>query len=248
VRPDDETPVLLAIVHQADSGPGHLARAARAAGWSVEEWLAPDQPAPGRDPGAYDAVLILGGAMNVKDADGLAYLRLELELIKDWAAADVPQFGVCLGAQLLAEALGGGVARSPRPEIGWFDVDLEPAAAGDPVLGALPPRFVAYQWHAYAFGVPPGASLLAASEACPQAFRRGRAWGVQFHPEVTEPILASWFESGEDDPDAAGFSADAARAEVPSRLPQWTALGARMFDGFLAAAREPAAAPTAARP
>ena len=237
MRRDEDTPALLAIVHQRDSGPGHLAGVAEAAGWTVEEWHAPEEAGPPRDPGAYGAVVILGGAVNVKDAGELPYLRRELELIAEWDAADVPQLGICLGAQRSAEALGGGVARSPSAEIGWYDVDLEPEAAGDPVLGPMPQRFVAYQWHAYAFGVPPGGELLAASEACPQAFRRGRAWGVQFHPEVTAPILESWFASGEDDPDAPGFSAEAARREVAAHLPQWIALGARMFDGFLGSAQ-----------
>lgn len=229
-------PTVLAVVHQDDAGPGLFAEVAAARGWSVVEWHASRAAEPPGDADAWDAVVVLGGAVNVKDTPEHAYLRLEEDLIRRWDAAGTPILGVCLGAQLVADALGGGVARSPRPEIGWFDVDLEPHAAGDPILGGLPPRFVAYQWHSYAFGLPDGAELLASSEACPQAFRRGRSWGVQFHPEVTEAVLEDWFQDGLADPDAVGFDIDQARAEMHVQLPAWMGLGRQMFDGFLAAA------------
>ena len=80
-----------------------------------------------------------------------------------------------------------------EPEIGWYDVELHDAGAADPVLGSLPARFEAFQWHYYTYGVPAGAVELARSAACTQAFRLGDAcWGVQFHPEVTAAQLDGW--------------------------------------------------------
>src|SRR5581483_9151050 len=97
-----------------------------------------------------------------------------------------PVLGVCLGAQLIAKACGAPVHPSSEPEIGWHPFDLKPAAAADPLLGSLPRRFLAFQWHHYTYGVPAGAEELATSSVCTQAFRLGdTAWGIQFHAEVT---------------------------------------------------------------
>jgi GMP synthase-like glutamine amidotransferase len=104
-----------------------------------------------------------------------------------------PLLGVCLGGQLLARAAGAHVGPAARPEIGWFEVELTPEGEADPVLGALPGRFEAFEWHSYAFEVPPGGVLLARNPVCAQAFRVGEAaWAVQFHPEVTREMLEAW--------------------------------------------------------
>ena len=86
-------------------------------------------------------------------------------------ASGVPVLGVCLGAQMLARAAGAWVGPAPAPEIGWFEVELTPAGRDDSVLGALPARTQAFQWHHYTFAVPEGGTELARSEACTQAFR-----------------------------------------------------------------------------
>jgi GMP synthase-like glutamine amidotransferase len=104
-----------------------------------------------------------------------------------------PLMGVCLGGQLLARSAGAHVGPAPRPEIGWFEVELTPEGEADPVMGALPGRFEAFEWHSYAFDVPPNGVLLAANPVCAQAFKVGEAaWGVQFHPEVTREMLEAW--------------------------------------------------------
>ena len=97
--------------------------------------------------------------------------------------------GICLGAQLLAVAAGAEVRRSPSPEIGWFDV-ARTGRAPRPAAGRVPPRFLAYEWHSYTFALPAGATELARSAICSQAYRLGdHAWCVQFHPEVTPEIV-----------------------------------------------------------
>jgi GMP synthase (glutamine-hydrolysing) len=102
--------------------------------------------------------------------------------------------GICLGAQLLAHALGAPVRRLPRPEIGWHDVELTAHGLADPVLGALGPRAPVFQWHGCAFDVPAGAVHLARSAGCEQqAFRYGdAAYGLQFHLEVDARLVGRW--------------------------------------------------------
>jgi len=200
---------------------------------------------------------VFGGGMNVRDAGRLPWLGGEIELLRDVLQAGVPALGICLGAQLLAAAAGAEVRRGGAPEIGWFEVERGAEGARDPVLGRLPARFLAYEWHSYAFELPAGAVELARSAVCPQAYRLGdAAWGVQFHPEVTPGIVLGWALDFESDPDAVrlDFDPDAHQAEARERLPVWMDLGRRLFDGFLAAAtaaavpapRAPAAAPPAA--
>jgi GMP synthase-like glutamine amidotransferase len=163
----------------------------------------------------------------------------------------LPVLGVCLGAQLVAAAAGAEVRRGPTPEIGWFEVELTAAGTLDPVLGRLPERFTAYEWHSYVFDLPAGAVELARSAVCPQAFRLGdTAWAVQFHPEVTPEIVREWALDYESDPDAVhlGLEPAAHLAVAGRRLPEWMKLGRRLFDGFLEAAARAPTGPAAAGP
>jgi GMP synthase-like glutamine amidotransferase len=121
--------------------------------------------------------------------------------------------------------------------------------ARDSLLGRLPARFLAYEWHSYAFALPAGAVELARSAACAQAFRLGeRAWGVQFHPEVVPEIVREWALDYESDPDAVamGFDPPAHIAEAAERLPAWMAIGRELFEAFLTAATAAPRAPLAA--
>src|SRR6266496_4741819 len=111
--------------------------------------------------------------------------RRHTRSLRDWSS-DVCSSDLCLGVQLLARAAHSWVGPLAEPEIGWYEVELTAAGGADPVLGGLPERFEAFQWHYYTYGIPGGAQELARSERCTQAFRLGeRVWGVQFHPEVT---------------------------------------------------------------
>ena len=222
---------ILAVLHPGGGHGGVLRGRAAAAGAELVEWT----PAAGEpEPAGADALVVFGGGMNVRDAERLPWLRGEIELLRDALAAARPVLGICLGGQLLAAAAGAEVRRASTPEIGWREVQR---VAPDPVLGALPERFVAYQWHSYAFDLPPGATELARSAVCPQAYRLdGRAWGVQFHPEVTDDIVAEWRADKDADPDAAHVDVDAWAREDAARLPEWNALGALLFDAFIRAA------------
>jgi GMP synthase (glutamine-hydrolysing) len=144
------------------------------------------------DPASAAGLIFMGGAMCAND--DLDFLRRELDLIRAAAGRKQPVFGVCLGAQLIAKALGGRVYPSAVPESGWFPIRLTEAAASDPVFATLGSSPDVFQLHQDTFDLPPGAVHLAASPACPnQAFRCGESiYGVQFHPEMTPEMMAEW--------------------------------------------------------
>jgi GMP synthase (glutamine-hydrolysing) len=231
---------VLAIVHQPDAGPGVFADAIRARGGRLQEWTPPWDPAPPRDVAEYDAVIALGGAMHADQEREHAWLADEKRMLAELVQAGVPVLGVCLGAQLLAEAAGAEVRRAPAPEIGWFAVETTAEAAGDPVAGALAPRFQALQWHSYEFLLPPRATPLARSQRCLQAFRAGTAaWGIQFHAEVAAPDLDHWIDDYRSDPDAvaSGIDPEALRAESHRAIAAWNELGRELCARFLDATR-----------
>jgi GMP synthase-like glutamine amidotransferase len=137
-------------------------------------------------------LIFMGGPMSAND--DLPYLRQELLLISQAVERRQPVLGVCLGAQLIANALGAKVYRSAVKEIGWFDVHLTEAGARDVLFAGLGPAETVFHWHGETFDLPPGAERLAWSEACRnQAFRAGPAvYGLQFHLEVTPGMIENW--------------------------------------------------------
>jgi GMP synthase-like glutamine amidotransferase len=194
----------LAIVHQRDAGPGVFEQAIRSRGVELDSWQLPDGGPPRCDPRDYDAVLTFGGAMHADQDDEHPWLAEEKALLADLLQRRVPLLGVCLGAQLLAEAAGARVYHAREPEIGWHEVELTGEAAEDALLAPLYPRFEAFEWHSYAFNAPPLATPLARSAACLQAYRVGDfAWGIQFHAEVTGEDVAAWIDDYRSDEDAA---------------------------------------------
>jgi len=137
-------------------------------------------------------LLFMGGPMSAND--GLPFIRREIAIIEAAVAAGRPVLGICLGAQLLARALGARVYRNPVKEIGWGPVYWTQAAARDRLFGGLRSPETVFHWHGETFDLPPGAEWLAWSDACRnQAFRAGsNAYGLQFHLEVTPDIIAAW--------------------------------------------------------
>ena len=144
--------------------------------------------------GTWDAIVAMGGPMSVNDEGEHPWLAGEKAAIASHVRAGRPFWGSCLGAQLLASALGARVYAGPAPEVGVLAVELTAAGLDDPVLGVLPAAIDTLQWHGDTFDLPEGAVLLASSPAYPhQAFRVGRAaYAVQFHVEVTEAMGEEW--------------------------------------------------------
>jgi len=163
--------------------------AASGIGVDFADLYQPSAPLP--DIGAYRALVFMGGPMSVND--DLPYLRSEMEFIRQAMARRQPVLGVCLGAQLVARALGGAVRRNGAREIGWYPLTFTPAAAGDLLFDGLSAETV-FHWHGETFDLPPGAELLASSGLCRnQAFRIGpRVHALQFHLEVTPEMIADW--------------------------------------------------------
>jgi GMP synthase-like glutamine amidotransferase len=219
---------VLAIVHQSDTGPGVFAEAIREAGARLDEWPLPECAKPPADPLGYDAVLTLGGGMNVDQGDRHPWLADERALLKELIERRVPLLGLCLGGQMVAEAAGATPGRAAHPEIGWYELELTPQGRDDPLLCSLAPQFEVFEWHSYEFPLPPGAVPLARNELCLQAFRLGElAWGLQFHPEVTGRIVDGWIDEYQVDQDAVGLDLDweALRAESERKIGAFNQLG-----------------------
>ena len=230
----------LAIVHQLDSGPGVFGEALAAAGVELDAWLIAEGREPPADPLGYDVVFSFGGAMNVDDEDRHPWLSREKDLLRELLERGTPLIGVCLGAQLLSEAAGGAPGRASEPEIGWYEVEVTEAGERDPVIGPLAEGFEAFEWHGYECGLPPEALVLARSPVCAQAYRLGeRAWGIQFHAEVSAADVAHWIESYHVDPDAVRLGIDPAvlGPATSGRIGAWNELGRGLCERFLAAVR-----------
>jgi GMP synthase (glutamine-hydrolysing) len=170
-------------------------------------------------------VVVLGGYMSVADTVAFPYLLPLKKRLEELICRGIPILGICLGGQLLAEVLGGTVHLQKRGERGCQQIDLTDAGQCEPLFANLPSRFPSFQWHNDSFDLPPGALHLAGSAACPcQAFRYGRAaYGLQFHPEVTQDIVRQW-SAGQSDQRAA-LLRDFAAAEPAYRAVSLSLLG-----------------------
>jgi GMP synthase (glutamine-hydrolysing) len=202
------------LQHEPTEGPGLLGIALERAGFSLtcrlREVLPDDVHAP--------LVVVLGGPMGVYDADRLPFLSAEQQLLQRRLDRDLPCVGVCLGAQLLAAAAGARVFRGHAGlELGVLPVRRTPAGAQDPVFGALPETLDVAQWHQDTFDPIPGAVRLASSDRYPeQAFRLGKSYGVQFHPEVSAGTLEEWLKGAPADVADSGATLE----ELLSGLPR----------------------------
>jgi GMP synthase-like glutamine amidotransferase len=185
---------VLVTQHHPDEGPGLLGDFLASRGAELVTIHAHAGQLVPRDPAGFDALLSLGGPMNVYEEREHPWLVDENVLLANAAKAGMPVLGICLGAQLIAKALGAAVTKAPVEEVGWRTVRLTPAGAADPLLAGLGPEFTVLQWHGDTFALPEGGRLLATGEqVAHQAFAWGRAYGLQFHVEATPEIVRAWF-------------------------------------------------------
>lgn len=172
--------------HVPFEGLAHIETWATAKGHSITKTLfhAAQIPPP---PADFDMLVVMGGPMNIYEHDQYPWLAAEKKAIADAIASGKSVIGICLGAQLIADVLGGKVTRNAQKEIGWFPVELAPGAAGSRLFGQFPKQFTAFHWHGDTFDIPPGAIHIASSAACAnQAFEfDGRVVGLQFHLETS---------------------------------------------------------------
>ena len=210
--------------------------------WDAVE-LDQGEPIPSLD--SYDALWVMGGPMDVWQEDEHPWLVPEKAAVREAVVERrMPFFGVCLGHQLLCEALGGAVGPMAQGEIGVLDVELTPAGTDDPLFAGLGPTITSLQWHsAEVSALPPGGVALGRSPVCPvQALRVGdRAWGIQFHCEVTAATVPEWGEvpayrqALEDSLGAAAMARF--QAEAAAALPGFNASARTLYDNFMARAR-----------
>jgi GMP synthase-like glutamine amidotransferase len=230
---------VLAVVHHSNAAAGVFAEPALAAGHELVEWLPHEQPPPAHD--GFGAAIVFGGEMNVDEEDAYPWLRTEKRFVRELLERGTPTLGVCLGSQLLAEAVGAEVRRAERSEIGWHEIELTPEGAADPLLSVVPERFQSFQYHHYEWLEPPGSVILARSALALQAFRLGDgpAWGMQFHAEVTAPNLGEWLDDWHSDSVAvaSGLDPETIRAESTGKIGAWNDLGRALSERFLELSR-----------
>ena len=147
-----------------------------------------------------EAVIILGGPMNVYEEEAYPFLKEEDKFIKEILKNEIPYLGICLGAQLLAKAQGAQVVKSPRQEIGFSKIKLTREGQDDPLFKNLAPEIDVYQWHEDMFHIPVKGKLLAGSNECPfQVLKVGSsAYGLQFHVEITDQSIRLWSDASFD--------------------------------------------------
>jgi len=160
----------------------------------------------------FDLVVAMGAPWSVYGPEVEPWIEGELNLLREAVNRDVPVLGICFGAQAFAQALGGEVRKAGRVEVGWSEVQTD---APD-----LVPRGPWFMWHSDEITLPPGATLLAHTEVCPQAFTLGPHLLLQFHPEVSPELLESWMTQDVSDFEEAGRDPKAVLEETKRRQPE----------------------------
>lgn len=233
----DDRPTLLAIQHVPWETPHRILDACGGLDVHTVKPLV-GQALP--DHGEVAGAVVMGGPMSVDEVDVHPELTAEREWLAEAVRRQLPVLGVCLGAQLLARALGAEVRSGKGPELGYAPVEvLDP---DDPVVGGLAPSTTVLHWHGDVFDLPEGATQLARSAQTEvQAFRHGTAWGVLFHPESDFALLEAWLAVpemigearralGDDGAAALPREAEAAEADLVKR----TTPGLEAFASLLA--------------
>ncbi len=220
---------VLVFQHDPYDGPGYLGEALLRRGASLDIVRLDDKEAV-PDISAYDMLLVMGGTMNVYQEEKYPWLVEETQAIRQAVETGKSVLGVCLGGQLLAKALDAQVHLGAATEIGLTPITLTEAGEADPLFEGLS-QVEAVEWHDDTFDIPAGAVALARSEGCAhQAFRFGeRAYGLQFHPEVSPMMLAEWInEDGDLSSDRSSF-----QRAVEAKAGELRAQASRLIDNFI---------------
>jgi len=184
-------------------------------------------------PDNFDAMIVLGGPMNVYEEERYPYLKRLTTTIKNLATEGGYYLGFCLGGQLLAKALGAKVRRNHTREIGNFEIGLTEEGLEDPLFKGFTHTFPALEWHGDTFEIPEEAVKLAESELCStQAFRFKNAYGLQFHLETTPGMLAEWTDVYADELNEEGIDAAVMLKEMKKKADNYRELSNQLFTNF----------------
>lgn len=224
---------VLFVHHDANSTDGHVGRAFADLGAEVVTHRVCAAPGPigsavFPEPDDLDRIVVFGSRWSVDDVQVAHWVEPEIRFLQEADAAGIGVLGVCFGGQILAAALGGTVARTEHPEIGWMGIDLTPAGVAAGVESG--PWL---QWHFDRFDVPPGAVELAATASGPQAFAIGPHLGLQFHPEADREVLEGWMTDDLDQLAAAGLDATELLDGADRHHADAAARARRLVDRFL---------------
>ncbi|MEZ5093118.1 type 1 glutamine amidotransferase [Nocardioides sp.] len=250
-------PRILVVEHEADDPPAWFGVWLEGAGCDLhvcQPWAGDALPT-GLD--GYAGLLVMGGWMSAHHDAEVSWLAGVKDLVREAVAARMPMFGICLGHQVATVALGGTVVvKNPTgQQIGLLPVAWTDAAAGDPLFGAVatgpgePPRRGIHWNSDIVSELPPGASLMATAPGGEiQAARfADAAWGVQWHPEIDEPLLRRWVDEEPDQPREAGVDADQVLAEVEAARAELDAAWRPLAERFAALVTAYSTAAVAAR-
>lgn len=212
---------VLVIQNDAKEGAGQLATLIAERGLQQDTVLGFDTDYDHLDPADYSALVVLGGAQSAYETEAYPYLPRQMALCQEFMDAGKPIAGFCLGAQILARALGGEVVPGAQKEIGWYDLQLTAEGAHDAILGAHPKTLLAYHFHGDRIESVPGAVNLASSALTEwQLFRHGaNVYGFQYHAEVDAPLVEVMCRNNADYMAANGFDAEAIIGASGEHLP-----------------------------
>jgi len=223
----------ISVLQHADfEGPGEIEAWAGQRGHTVStHHLYRGDPLPEFD--AFDLLVIMGGEMNIYQYRDWPWLKAESAFIKEALAHDKPAIGICLGAQLIADALGARVVQNAEYELGWFPISWTDEARA--MFPGLPATSTVLHWHGDTFDLPPGATRMAVSEGCPEQgyVIPGKCLGLQFHMEV-DPALVKFFVASQGEWPSGRHvqKPEAILSEAASRCDQNRLLLHRMLDWF----------------
>jgi len=235
---------LLVFQHIDCEHPGSLRAHLKSAGiqWDAVEL---DAGAPIPDLNDYDCLWVMGGPMDVWDIEENPWLVAEKAAIRTWVRdMQKPYLGLCLGHQLLADALGGTCGPQRPPEVGIFDIELTDDGAMDPLFAGLPCKQKCLQWHSVRVAqAPEDATILASSPLCPiQAMRVGaNAWSMQYHVEVEPDTVDNWaaipaYRQALIDT-LGSDGVERLRADASAAMPGFSSTSEKLFNNFMAAIR-----------
>ncbi len=231
------TKEILVLQHVEAEGPGLIKAVAKAEGFRLHtiRLFSGEKVPP--DPRAWSAIVVMGGPMGVYDEAKYIFISNELKFMESAFKYNIPVLGVCLGAQLMARAGGAEVWSGEKKEIGFYKIRLTPKGQSDALFLGLPEEIIVFQWHGDTFNIPENASNLASSGLFRhQLLKIGtNSYGLQFHIEVTEPMIADFLAAGASELAGVPYikSPQAIKKEASELLPAIHGIGRAIIRRFL---------------